>query len=86
MTGSSNSTQLLSDLPPVTSETLSHPKPEDWLIWRRTYDGLGFSPLQGINRTNVANLELAWRTPLEPGEGMPSPLYSPRSDVSAHLP
>ena len=30
---------------PVTDERLREPEPESWLMYRRTYDGLGFSPL-----------------------------------------
>ena len=40
----------LKDLPPVTDQTLRAPSPEDWPIWRRTYDSMGFSPLREIDR------------------------------------
>ena len=64
----------LADLPPVTDETLRAPRPEDWPIWRRTYDSAGWSPLREIDRGNVGKLELAWRAPLGAGENMASPL------------
>ena len=51
--------ELLRDLPIVTDEMLNDPSPDDWLIWRRTYDSKGFSPLKQINKHNVANLKLA---------------------------
>jgi alcohol dehydrogenase (cytochrome c) len=68
------SSRLLADLPAVTDEMLSGPAPDDWLIWRRTHDSTGWSPLQQIDRRNVASLERAWRAPLGAGENMASPL------------
>jgi alcohol dehydrogenase (cytochrome c) len=50
----------LSRLTPVTDELLRQPPDADWLIWRRRYDGLGYSPLAQINRTNVARLRGSW--------------------------
>src|SRR6476646_3210535 len=44
----------------VTDERLEHPEAGDWLMYRRTYDGSGFSPLQQINTSNVGTLSLAW--------------------------
>src|SRR5580704_1355458 len=32
----------------VTDERLLHPPDGDWLMYRRTYDGSGFSPLKQI--------------------------------------
>ncbi len=45
---------------PVTDETLLNPPDGDWLMWRRTYDGWGYSPLEQINKENVGKLQLAW--------------------------
>lgn len=50
----------LTALAPVTQEMLARPSPSNWLVWRRTYDGLGFSPLKQINRSNVHRLRTAW--------------------------
>jgi alcohol dehydrogenase (cytochrome c) len=50
----------LADLTPVTDAMLREPSPGDWLHWRRTYDGLGFGPIDQINRSNARNLTLAW--------------------------
>ena len=70
----SNSSSLLSALTPVTEQMLIEPPAEDWLLWRRTYASSGFSPLQQINKQNVAELDLAWRVDLEPGPNSPSPI------------
>jgi len=45
---------------PVTEERLWRPADGDWLMIRRTYDGWGFSPLQQINTSNVAQLRPVW--------------------------
>ena len=50
----------LSALTPVTGAMLDHPRASDWLVWRRTYDAQGFSPLRQINRSNVKHLRVAW--------------------------
>ena len=44
----------------VTDQRLLSPEPENWLMYRRTYDGWGYSPLSLINAGNVANLEPVW--------------------------
>jgi alcohol dehydrogenase (cytochrome c) len=44
----------------VTDERLQHPDAGDWLMYRRTYDGSGFSPLEQVNTSNVGALSLAW--------------------------
>ena len=58
---------------PVTDAMLEQPNPQDWLMWRRTLDSWGYSPLDQINLTNVGQLQLAWARGLEPGpqEGTP---------------
>jgi alcohol dehydrogenase (cytochrome c) len=50
----------LDKLTPVTNEMLRNPPPGDWLHWRRTYNGWGYSPLTQINRKNVKDLRVAW--------------------------
>ncbi len=59
---------------PVTDALLASPSPNDWLSWRRTQDGLGFSPLMSINKENVARLQLAWSLALPPGQNAATPL------------
>ena len=57
----------LAALTPVTDEMLRAPPPGDWLMWRRTYDGWGFSPLDQVNKGNVGELQLAWSWALPQG-------------------
>ena len=45
---------------PVTDERLQSPADGDWLMYRRTYDSWGYSPLDQITTGNVANLEPVW--------------------------
>ncbi len=52
---------------PVTDEMLMNPPDGDWLQWRRTYDGWGYSPLDQINKENVKDLKLAWSWGMTPG-------------------
>ena len=52
---------------PVTDEMLQKPDPADWLMWRRTLDSQGFSPLSQINRSNVASLQMSWTRGMGPG-------------------
>jgi len=53
---------------PVTDEMLQNPDPADWLMWRRTLDNWGYSPLDQINRNNVHQLQLAWSRRLADGD------------------
>ena len=48
------------NLTSVTDATLRSPPPSDWLMWRRTYNGYGYSPLDQINKDNVKDLQVAW--------------------------
>src|SRR5688500_3042949 len=52
---------------PVTDEMLWKPNPADWLTWRRTLDSWGFSPLNQINRGNVAQMKMMWTRGIGPG-------------------
>ena len=45
---------------PVTDAELLNPSPEDWLMYRRTYAGWGFSPLDQITTENVSTLRPHW--------------------------
>jgi alcohol dehydrogenase (cytochrome c) len=60
--------QPLADFVSVTDEMLLNPAPQDWLLYSRTYDAKRYSPLDQINRDNVANLERAWSIPLPAGQ------------------
>ncbi len=59
---------------PVTDAELENPSPDDWLMWRRTLDGWGYSPLDQINRENVVDLRLVWSRGLRPGRQQGTPL------------
>ena len=76
------------DFAPVTDTMLADPSPEDWLMWRRTLDSWGYSPLDQVSRENVDSLQMVWTRALAPGrqEGTPlvydGVLYMPQaSDV-----
>ena len=78
------------EITPVTEAVLRNPDPADWLMWRRTLDSWGYSPLDEIDRGNVAKLTLAWSVDLDAApsqEGIPlvhdGVLYFPSpSDVT----
>ena len=59
---------------PVTDAELQDPPPEEWLMWRRTLDGWGYSPLDQIDRGNVDQLRLVWSRALGPGRQQGTPL------------
>ncbi len=56
--------KLLAGVTPVTEEMLQHPVDGDWLVWRRSYQNLAFSPLKQINKANASNLRVAWSVAL----------------------
>ncbi len=59
---------------PVTDEVLRNPDDGDWLMWRRTLDGWGYSPLDQVNRDNVGRLRLVWTRALAGGRQEGTPL------------
>ncbi|MGE4338244.1 MAG: PQQ-binding-like beta-propeller repeat protein [Pigmentiphaga sp.] len=75
----------------VSDAMLENPPAGDWLSWRRTLDGQGFSPLSQITKANVSKLRLAWSYNLSPGPNAATPLvhdgvlfvYSNRDQVDA---
>mgnify|MGYP001326511392 FL=1 len=62
------------DFPPVTDEMLQDPADGDWLMWRRTLDSWGYSPLDEISKENVGDLRLVWTRDLATGTGEITPL------------
>src|SRR5262245_55732109 len=58
----------------VTDAILQKPDPSDWLMWRRTLDGWGYSPLDQVNRGNVGQLRMVWTRGLGPGNQEGTPL------------
>ena len=59
---------------PVTDAMLLDPDPEDWLMWRRTLDGWGYSPLDQIDKENVSDLRMVWTRAMGPGSQQGTPL------------
>jgi alcohol dehydrogenase (cytochrome c) len=59
---------------PVTDKMLQNPAAGDWLNWRRTPDGWAFSPLDQIDKKNVAKLTRAWTAPMGSGPQEATPL------------
>ena len=68
---------------PVTDAMLQKPDPADWLMWRRTLDGWGYSPLDQINRNNVSQLRMVWTHGLGPGQPGGHAARPRRRDVRA---
>lgn len=64
----------LAAITPVTESMLQNPSPSDWMMWRRTYDSLGYSPLRQINRSNVKQLRSAWSWALPQSSNEITPL------------
>ncbi len=58
---------------PVTDQRLRHPEDGNWLLFRRTYDGWGYSPLGEIVPANVAKLQLVWSFATGQVEGHQAP-------------
>ena len=61
--GMAAAAQTGDDFVPVTDKMLQDPDPADWLSWRRTLDGWAYSPLDAINKGNVAQLKEVWSQP-----------------------
>ena len=66
--------QAPANVTPVTDAVLQNPDPGDWLNWRRTLDGWGYSTLEQIDRSNVGDLRLVWSWGLDPGRSQTTPL------------
>ena len=61
--------QVLQNYSPVTADRLRKPEDSNWLLFRRTYDGWGYSPLAQITPENAGRLQL---------KGLPSPVHAQR--------
>jgi len=83
-------TDTSQDFRPVTDAMLAAPSDDDWLMWRRTLNGWGYSPLDQINRENVRELQMVWTRGLVRGaqEGTPlaydGVLYMPQASDTIH--
>src|SRR5260221_8946284 len=62
------------NLTAVTDAMLRSPPASDWLMWRRTFDGYGYSPLDQINKNNVKDLQVAWTWSMVPGATETTPV------------
>jgi alcohol dehydrogenase (cytochrome c) len=60
----------------VTEANLESPNPADWLNWRGTRNGWGYSPLDEIRASNAGALQLVWSRMLYPGVSEAAPLVS----------
>jgi pimeloyl-ACP methyl ester carboxylesterase len=59
---------------PVDDTMLQKPDPADWLMWRRTLDSWGYSPLNQVSRGNVAQLRMVWTRGMGTGVQEATPL------------
>lgn len=66
--------QSSSEFKPVTDAMLQDPAAEDWLMWRRTLNGWGYSPLDQVTTENVGDLQLVWSRALTEGRQQGTPL------------
>ncbi len=73
LSGSAGTAQV-GDFRAVTDAMLENPDPADWLHWRRTLDGWGYSPLDQITTENAHRLQLAWSWALAEGSQQTTPL------------
>ena len=64
---------ILQSYKPVTAERLKQPGDGDWLMYRRTYDSWGYSPLSQITTENVARLKPVWTLQTGQIEGHQAP-------------
>ena len=60
-------TQTIAEFVPISDAVLQNPDPEDWLMWRRTLNSWGYSPLDQIDRANVSDLRMVWSRGLTAG-------------------
>ncbi|MGW8370469.1 MAG: c-type cytochrome, partial [Gammaproteobacteria bacterium] len=58
----------------VDDAAIADPPDGDWLTWRRSYDGHGFSPLDQIDADNVDDLRLVWSWTMPAGSNENVPL------------
>ena len=65
--------QVLQNYSPVTADRLRKPEVSNWLLFRRTYDGWGYSPLAQITPENAGRLQLVWSFATGQVEGHQAP-------------
>ena len=60
----------------ITLQNINYPPDSDWLSWRRTTDGKGYSPLKIINTKNIKNIKLSWSLTMNEGSNQITPIVS----------
>jgi alcohol dehydrogenase (cytochrome c) len=65
--------ELLQKYAPVTADRLKNPEDGNWLLFRRTYNGWGYSPLKEITPDNASRLQLVWSAATGQIEGHQAP-------------
>ena len=64
---------VLANYKPVTADRLTKPGDGDWLMFRRTYNGWGYSPLAQITPANAGRLKPVWSLTTGQLEGHQAP-------------
>src|SRR5262245_26562591 len=64
---------VLQKYAPGTAARLRQPEDANWLLFRRTYDGWGYSPLSQITPSNADRLQLVWTFATGQVEGHQAP-------------
>ena len=64
---------ILQSYAPVTRARLENPEDGNWLLFRRTYNGWGFSPLGEITPDNINRLQPVWSFATGQVEGHQAP-------------
>ena len=64
---------ILRNYAPVTANRLKNPEDGNWLLFRRSYDGWGYSPLKEITPDNANRLQLVWSSATGQIEGHQAP-------------
>src|SRR6266481_5417673 len=64
---------ILQNYKPVTPDRLKQPAESDWLMYRRTYNSWGYSPLSQITTENAGRLKPVWTLATGQIEGHQAP-------------
>src|SRR5262249_2119631 len=64
---------ILQKYTPVTADRLKNPEDGNWPMFRRSYNGWGYSPLNQITRANVSRLQPVWSFSTGQVEGHQAP-------------
>ncbi|MDA0823874.1 MAG: methanol/ethanol family PQQ-dependent dehydrogenase [Proteobacteria bacterium] len=67
------SAAMAADYSSVSKQRLDNPEDANWLMYRRTYDGWGYSPLDQITPENVKSLRPVWSYSTGVREGHQAP-------------